>query len=386
MNRNPQDTPRFPGGAASQGPSSPRVGPCGRIGSSPQFALPVLASALVALSLPLQAAESPQASAVKPKDLTDMSLENLLESEITPINVLGSHTHLAGEWMVGVRYMYMDMSQNYNGTRKVSPSEVLQDYPVVHTQMTTQMEMVELMYAPLDTLNFMAMLPIEQMTMDHLDRAGETYTAKSSGIGDLNLMALVNVFGNPRERGNRLVLNAGLTVPTGSIDQTSSHSGVPKRLEYWMQLGSGTVALEPGLAYLGESENWAWGVHGLGVLPVGYNDNEYRLGSQYFVDAWAEYKVVNWFGPSARLNWRQWFNIHGADPELNPATNPAFDPQKQAGERLEAILGLNFYAASGILKGNRFSIEGGVPVYQNIDGPNLGMNWFITAGWSYTFN
>lgn len=355
-------------------------------GPVPLLGSAVLASILVAGTLPVRAAESPQASTVKPKDLTDMSLENLLESEITPINVLGSHTHLAGEWMVGFRYMYTDMTQNYVGSHKVSPSEVLEEYPMVHTRMTMQMEMVELMYAPLDDLNFMAMVPFEQMTMDHLMDDGETFTAKSGGIGDLNLMALINVFGNPRERGNRLVVNAGLTVPTGSINQTSTRTGVPRRLEYWMQLGSGTVNLEPGLAYLGESENWAWGVHGLGLLPVGYNENDYRLGSQYFVDAWAEYKVSNWFGPSARLNWRQWFNVHGADPDLNPALNPAFDAQKQAGERLDAVFGLNFYVPQGFLKGNRFSIEGGLPMYQSIDGPNLGIDWFITAGWSYTFH
>jgi len=315
-----------------------------------------------------------------------MSLETLLESEITPINVLGSHTHLAGEWMVGFRYMYVDMNQNYNGTQKVSPSEVLEQYPVVHTSMTMQMEMVELMYAPLDTLNFMAMIPIQQMSMDHLNRAGHEYTTESSGIGDLNLMALVNVLGNPRTLGQRLVLNAGLTVPTGSIDQTTTMDGHTERLEYWMQLGSGTVNFEPGLAYLGESEEWAWGVHALGVIPAGYNNNDYRLGSRYFVDVWGEYKVANWFGPSARLSWRQWFDIHGADPQLNPARNPAFDPQKQAGERLDFILGLNFYVGDGALKGNRFSVEGGLPAYQNINGPNLGVAWFITAGWSYTFH
>jgi len=30
------------------------------------------------------------------------------------------------------------------------------------------------------------------------------------------------------------------------------------RLEYPMQLGSGTFALRPGLTYLGQTERWAW--------------------------------------------------------------------------------------------------------------------------------
>ena len=67
----------------------------------------------------------------KPQDLTGMSLEDLLHEAITPVNVLGSHTHLKQEFMVGYRYMFMDMEDNLEGTRVVSPSEVLQRYPVV---------------------------------------------------------------------------------------------------------------------------------------------------------------------------------------------------------------------------------------------------------------
>ena len=30
---------------------------------------------------------------------------------------------------------------------------------------------------------------------------------------------------------------------------------------------------------------------------------------------------------------------------------------------------------------NRLAIEGGLPVYQNLSGPQLGQSWQITAGW-----
>src|SRR3954470_15842592 len=81
----------------------------------------------------------------KPQDLTSLSLETLLHEEITPINVLGSHTHPKGTFMLGYRYMYMDMNHNQNGTHDVSEAEVLSQYPVVHTRMTMQMHMAELM-------------------------------------------------------------------------------------------------------------------------------------------------------------------------------------------------------------------------------------------------
>jgi len=296
--------------------------------------------------------------------------------------VLGSHTHLKGEIMIGYRYMYMDMSHNLEGTREVSEAEVLSRYPVAHTSMTMQMHMAEAMYAPTDWFTAMAMIPYSEITMDHLTRTGERPRVSSSGLGDVSFMGLFNIVGNPHEHGHRLVLNAGFTAPTGSIDEGAN--GL--RYEYALQLGSGTWDLKPGLTYLGDSENWAWGAQVLGTIRLGDNEHDYRLGNAYRVSAWTQMKVFDWFGPSARLDWHAWDTIHGADPDLNPARNPAFDATKQYGERLDFLLGLNFYVPGGPLKGTRFSLEGGLPLYQNIAGPNMAVDWLLTAGASFTFH
>jgi hypothetical protein len=290
--------------------------------------------------------------------------------------------NLKHQFMVGYRYMYMEMDDNFEGTRVVSPSEVLKSYPVAHTRMTMAMNMVELMYAPSDSLTFMAMIPYDVKTMDHVFANGNPPNHDVvSGLGDLSFMALLNLFGDPRENGNRLVLNAGFTAPTGSINEGEGG----QRYEYEMQLGSGTFDLLPGLSYLGESETFAWGAQVLGTVRLGYNANDYRLGNAYRLSAWTQLKVTDWFGPSVRFDWHAWQNIQGADPMLNPARNPAFDATKQSGECLDFLAGLNFYLGKGPLKGNRFSIEGGVPLYQYLAGPNMGVNWLITAAWTYTF-
>ena len=327
---------------------------------------------------PLVAAETPPD---KPQDLTGLSLEQLLHEDITSINVLGSHTHLTHEFMVGYRYMYMDMAHNQDGTRDVSQQEVLARYPVVHTSMEMQMHMAEAMYAPADWATVMAMVPYEVNEMHHLERNGERPTANSSGLGDLSFMGLFNVLGNPSGKGQRLVLNAGFTAPTGAIDATGSG----KQLEYSMQLGSGTWDILPGVTYLGESDLLSWGAQVMGTVRFGRNDRDYRLGDRYRLSAWSQLKVADWFGPSARLDWHAWGKIHGADPGMDPNRNPAFDATKQYGERLDFILGLNFYVPEGLLKGSRFSLEGGVPVYQNLGGPTIGVDWLITVGWNYTF-
>ena len=326
-------------------------------------------------------AELAPAPSGKPQDLTGLSLEELLDEEVTPINVLGSHTHLKGGFMVGYRYMYMNMGHNQDGTHDVSEQQVLARYPVVHTSMDMEMHMAELMYAPADWATVMAMVPYGVNTMHHLTATGETPTAHSSGVGDLSFMGLFNVLGTPGQTGHHLVLNAGFTAPTGAIDAKSAG----KQLEYNMQLGSGTWDLLPGITYLGDSELFSWGAQALGTVRLGMNDRDYRLGDRYRLSAWTQLKVTDWFGPSVRLDWHAWSKVHGADPAMDPNRNPAFDATKQYGERLDFVMGLNFYVPKGVLKGNRFSLEGGLPVYQNLGGPTIGVDWLITAAWSYSF-
>lgn len=311
-----------------------------------------------------------------------MSLEHLLHEEITPMSLLGSHTHLAGEIMAGFGYMHMAMNHNMEGSQTVSDADVLARYPVAHTSMTMDMYMFDLMYAPSDYVTVMGMIPYKVNTMNHLTRTGAEPVAHSSGIGDVDILGLFNLLGDPRTKGQRLVLDAGFSAPTGSIG--ASEGG--NQLEYNMQLGGGTWALLPGLTYLGESDDWAWGAQVLCTVPVGMNNHDYRLGNRYRLGAWTELKVANWFGPSVRLDYQIWSNIYGADPAMNPARNPAFDATKQSGERLSFLAGLNFYVPSGLLKGTRFYVEGGVPVYQNIAGPNLAADWMIGVGVTYTFH
>ena len=57
----------------------------------------------------------------------------------------------------------------------------------------------------------------------------------------------------------------------------------------------------------------------------------------------------------------------------------------QAGERLDTLIGVDFFVNGGWLKGARISIEGGLPVTQNLKGPQLGADWVLTSGLQYAF-
>jgi hypothetical protein len=322
------------------------------------------------------------------RDLTELSLEELLETNILTVNVLGSHTHLAGQWMLSYKYMFMWMDGNRDGTDRISHGKVLQKFFTAPTEMAMQMHMPMIMYAPTDDLTVHAMLPYIRKSMKHITEDSVRFTERTEGIGDLKVDVLYTLLGNVRRDPHRFILNAGVSFPTGSINEKDfgpDRSLGKSRLEYPMQLGSGTFDLYPGITYLGLAQNWAWGLDFIPTVRVGKNSNGYRLGNQYYLGARVARGWTDWLSTSIRLNGQIWENIHGSDRVLDRADEPTKDPHIQGGKRVDLLLGINLYVPRGFLMGHRLAIEGGVPVYQSLNGPQLQTRWQLTVGWQWVF-
>jgi len=326
----------------------------------------------------------------KATDLTGMTLDELYNMNVVQLNVLGGHTHCSGQIMFGYDYTHTHMSGLLEGTREISAAKAFSEgFGTVHTSMDMDMHMFDVMYAPSDYVTLMAMVPYTQMSMEHLKSDGTRFTQHTDGFGDADLMALWTVYGNSCTGGNRIVLNAGMSFPTGAIDARDHRDGkaalplVP--LEYLMQHGSGTYDLLPGITYLGESENWSWGAQTIETVRLGRNDHDYRLGNEYGGSGWVAYAFTDWLAPSFRVNGKVWQNITGADPALAANTTPEGRPNLRAGSRIDALFGINLFAPKGFLTGNRLSVEGGLPIYQDLKGPQLGTAWMISLRWSYAF-
>ncbi len=73
-------------------------------------------------------------------------------------------------------------------------------------------------------------------------------------------------------------------------------------------------------------------------------------------------------------------NIDGADPRLNPLQVPTADPKRRAGNFVSLGLGLNFLVPSGVFQGTGLSVEGIIPVFQDLDGPQLVRDYAILVG------
>ena len=295
-----------------------------------------------------------------------------------PIGVMGEHTHGKGEVMLSYRYMFMEMDGSRDGTDSISDAAVLEQFPITPTRMTMQMHMLGAMYAPTEDLTMMVMLPYVIKDMDHITRMGRRFSTHSDGIGDIKLAGLYKFVDRNQQR---LHFNLGVSFPTGSIEERDDTPAASDQiLPYPMQIGSGTFDLNPGITYLGQGGNWSWGAQALGVIRLGENSNSYRLGNQLMLTGWGARKVADWVSLSLRMEGRTWGNIDGQDSRLNPNLVPTADPDRRGGTQIDLGFGVNFYLPKGNLKGGRFAFEFKLPIYRDLDGPQLETDWQLTAG------
>ena len=148
-----------------------------------------------------------------------------------------------------------------------------------------------------------------------------------------------------------------------------------------MQLGSGTFDLMPGMTYTGFADDWSWGAQALGTIRTGSNKRGYTLGNMGDFSLWGAHRWNENVSTSLRLNGTTWGNISGSDSRLNPNVIPTADPNLRAGSRLDILLGIN----GDFGNGHRLAIEGGLPVAQSYDGPQLETDFILTAGWQFSF-
>lgn len=303
------------------------------------------------------------------------------ETTKAPIGVMRDHVHEKGKLMASYRFGYMAMIENRNGSSGVSDAEVLQDFMVAPTDMTMRMHMLGLMYGVTDSLTLSAMGSFVENDMDHQRRNLTTFETGAQDWGDTSINALYEVYNDGQ---NRVQINAGVSIPTGSMNRSNAAG---TRLPYAMQIGSGTYDLLPGVSYSGQStdNNWGWGGQVNATLRLGENNYDYTLGDRVQVTAWGSRKLTNMIGVSARLNYESWGDIDGSDPAFTAIMAPTLDTNRYGGERLEGLIGADLTLPDWFMGGQRFALEAGTPLYENLDGPRLGEEYRVTFGLQHAF-
>ncbi|MCR9095366.1 MAG: transporter [bacterium] len=315
-----------------------------------------------------------------------------------PIGVMGDHTHAKGEFMFSYRYMRMGMDGLRDEDERISGDKVLDDFMVTPTSMDMDMHMFGAMYAPVDRLTLMVMVPYIEMEMEHRTGTGVRFTTRTEGVGDVRAGGLIDLWssggahanGGAHAAGHKLIANVMFSFPSGSIteeDRTPAMMGARVRLPFPMQIGSGTYDFLPGLTYTGRDGQIAWGAQGRGEIRLNENHGEYRQGNEYALTAWGAYDWNRWISTSLRAEWQHSLNFRGSAQAVGPMpTIPTKDPGRRAFQRLDFLAGVNLIVPEGPLSGLRFAVEAGVPAYQYLDGPGLETDFVATVGVQYAIH
>lgn len=314
-----------------------------------------------------------------------------------PAGVMGGHMIPAGRVMTVYSGILMHMEDNYDGTRKLSPAQIATlpnrfspphaaTYRVVPTAMDMQMHMFGAMLGFTDTFNLMVMGSHVRKEMDMVTfqgMAGTTVLGTSSavteGIGDAAVVGLVRL----HEDGvHKLHMNLGLSLPLGSTTEqvrmlAPNGMTMTMRASYGMQLGSGTADALPGLTYTGKTGPLSWGLAYRGRLPLHTGEEGWKFGDLHEATGWLGYTVTPGVTATGRVAASTQGKIKGIDPMIQGAMQ-ALDPDNYGGERVELFGGVEVHGMPLGLGATRLAIEAGVPVYQNLNGPQLGRDWMGT--------
>ena len=256
-------------------------------------------------------------------------------------------------------------------------------YQSLLRSLETTIHTVEVAYAPHPRVTLVTEVPFVQKEIERVDStaigacAGVRCQHQTEGVGDVRFAMIVPFIKKDFESSQ---IHIGFDVPTGSIRR---QGGTPLRLPYLAQIGNGTVDFEWGWTYRGAIDRFSWGGQALGRHPIARNGLDYREGSQFIGRIWGAVRLFAGIDVSFRADWEKQNEIEGFDRGLRPAVDPAEDAEKY--ERIAITLspGLSFEVPG--LSGQRVGAEVGIPVYQEVDGPQLERDWSIKTAWRWVY-
>jgi hypothetical protein len=334
----------------------------------------------------------------------------LLADQHAPAGVMFDHMHKAGEVMVGFRYAGSFAGGDMlHGTHSASNQEVIDNGCTPHpcamkpSNMTMNMYMLDIMYAPTDwlTLMVMPMWMSHEMTMTPL--SGIAHGAEDMGMDmDMDGHADAHAHSGPHSHGTQgwgdtifgpelrladgpgyhLQVNPMFSAPTGSVDKQMDGLFT----HYGMQPGSGTWDFVPSVTYTGRADRLTWGAQVLGIVRLEEeNESGYRLGDVFQATAWGSYRFANWISASLRGLYTEQGKIEG---HYNGPHNHSSPPDLQfnyGGRFWDIGFGVNTVVPGGPLKGLRLSAEWLQPVMDDPNGYQLEREGTLWANASMAF-
>lgn len=325
-----------------------------------------------------------------------------------PLNVPGGGIPEPKEFRFKISQMFMQMGSLRDGTSDISEGSLLAPpmtpgkFVVVPSSMQMHMTMLSGAYSFTDNFALMAMtgLKFNRMQMEFnagLQAAtGESgFTMESKGVGDTQLLGKYRLYSDdhlaPKDQVSTLF---GVSIPTGSIDKKFSNNPVPGQngtiLPFKMQLGSGTFDPMIGLTYQGSQDPFWYGATALYTARVYDNNRGYQQGDEFRLDLYSMYQFHEKSVAHLQLN-GTWNDRYSDEPDAgrelghghlgfnpaNPFTSPLFDPSNYGGTQLNITAGIQWQP----LPLNIIELNGSVPLYQNLNGPQMAEDYRVMLTW-----
>ena len=316
-----------------------------------------------------------------------------------PAGVSGAAMVGQGEGMAMYMPMVMGMDGNYIGTDKVSTATLLKTINTMKSgmgagmplrmapdSMTGQMHMLGVMYGVTDAIDVMVMggYTEKDMTMTTYNGAGTssvgTRTYTTEGVSDTSVSGLFRLYDDGI---NHIHLNFGVSLPTGDTTKemtmlSPTVANMTMRASYGMQIGTGTVDVLPGLTYTGNKHFWSWGAAYRGRFATGNNSEGYHWGDSHMLTGWLGYTVYPGITVTGRVAGAAQDKIQGLDSQIFGRMQGA-NPAWYGGEVVNMFGGVEIAGHEFGLGHTRLAIEAGAPVYQNLNGPQMGQDWQLNA-------
>ena len=147
-----------------------------------------------------------------------------------------------------------------------------------------------------------------------------------------------------------------------------------------MQLGSGSLSILLGFTGLFQSKKISAGFQPLLNVSTNTNSRGYSYGNLFNINYWLSYKLSKIISLSYRQQNIINSKINGIDEDLDSWDISLNNTNNSSYEIIQSFFGLNTSILKGVFKNFRFSVEYAVPLYQNYDGIQMGLDGKFIAG------
>lgn len=332
-----------------------------------------------------------------------------------PIGVFGLDIPAPGKLVLSLTPTFSNLSGIKMGTRTVWNEYIVSTVPfflnprqpvrIVPQNIAARTQIIGLNYGVTKDLCIVLNAGMIEKSLEALVFKGPTGLQQlarnypdTASLTDFNLSGVYRVY---QDEINRIQLSLGLSFPTGSNHATFNNfvlpNGVPAdiRAFYGMQLGTGTYDIMPGIVYAGYIGPWSWGLSYRGRFPLGpnpegytwatipelapwggasLNPRGYMWGNLHELNGWGGYTWIPGVTTTFRVSATMQGAIRGWDPEIRGAAVPT-NPLFYGGQRVELFGGATISGKFIGYENWTLGVEAGLPVYQNLNGPQIMKNW-----------